>query len=204
MDKNEKFIWSGFAVLAVCMPIGYAAAPFNPNFEILMACIGVMALGASLGALYAGFNVCTTEQPSKASWKDEFYACAEFNEVVSDLDTEADKVERVCDALEKIANVEGAGSFDACDIMACAVEFRERAHELHRRADILAKARRNRKFDGIKELTVIYSSEPMFKGLQDTVQSYLPESFQLPAYLEIDERLGDIYNRISTICDEQK
>lgn len=179
-------------------------APFNQNFAIMILYIGMVAIGMSLGVIFTECDIYTPAKRRNTSWEDEFYACAEFNDVVRNLDREANKVERVCDALEKIANVEGAGSFDACDIMACAVDFRERAHELHHRADVLVEARDNRKFDGIKELTVMYSSEPMFKGLRDTVQSYLPESFQLPAYLEIDERLGDIYNRISTICDEQK
>lgn len=204
MDKNEKFIWSGFAVLVVCILIGYFAAPFNPDFATLMVCIGVMALGASLGAVYADFNVCTTEQPRNISCEDEFYACAEFDDVARDLDVEAGKVERVCNALEKIATVEGADSFDACDIMACAVDFRERAHELRHRSNVLVEARDNRKFDGIKELVVNYSSEPMFRGLRDTVRSYLPESFQKPMYLDVDERLCEIYNKLSSLCDEQK
>lgn len=204
MDKNEKFIWSAFSVLVVCIPICYAAAPLNPNFATLMACIGVMALGVSLGAMYAGFNVCTTEQPRKASYEDEVFDCVKFNDWVGDLDVVADKIERVCDALEKIATVEGAGSFDACNIMACAVDFRERAHELRHRSNVLVEARDNRKFDGIKELVVNYSSEPMFRGLRDTVRSYLPESFQKPMYLDVDERLCEIYNKLSSLCDEQK
>lgn len=203
MDKNEKFIWSAVSVLVVCMPICYAAAPFNPNFATLMACIGIVAFGASIGAAYAGFNVGTIKRRN-TSWGDEFYACAEFSDVARDLDVEAGKVERVCNALEKIATVEGAGSFDACDIMTCAVDFRERAHELRHRSNVLVEARDNRKFDGIKELVVNYSSEPMFRGLRDTVQSYLPESFQKPMYLDVDERLCEIYNKLSSLCDEQK
>lgn len=101
MDKNENFIWSGVAVLAVCMPIGYAVAPFNPNFATLMACIGVIALGASLGALYASFNVRTTERPRKVSYEDEVFDCAKFNDRVGDLDVVADHVEKACDSLEK-------------------------------------------------------------------------------------------------------
>lgn len=204
MDKNEKFIWSGFAVLSVCIPIAYAAASFNPNFATLVMFIYAVALGVSLGVILVARNVSTPIQRHSTSWEHEFYACAEFNDVVRDIDVEAGKVERVCGALEKIANVEGASSFDACDIMAHAVDFRERAHELRHRADVLAEARDNRKFDGIKELTVIYSSEPMFKGLRDTVQSYLPESFQKPMYLDVDERLCEIYNKLSALCDEQR
>lgn len=147
---------------------------------------------------------CTPAKRRNTSWEDEFYACAEFDDVARDLDVEAGKVERVCNALEKIATVEGAGSFDACDIMACAVDFRERAHELRHRSNVLVEARDNRKFDGIKELVANYSSEPMFRGLRDTVRSYLPESFQKPMYLYVDEQLCEIYNKLSSLCDEQK
>lgn len=204
MDKNEKFIWSGFAVLVVCMPIGYAAAPFNTNFANLMACIGVMALGASLGAMYAGFNVCTTEQPRKASYEDEVFDCAKFNDCVGDLDVVADHVEKACDSLEKIASVGGAGEFDKKDIMTSAVDFRERADGLRRRAGVIAQSRRNRKFEGIKELIATYSSEQMFDGFRETVQSYLPESYQIPKYLDVDEEINSIYDQLLIMCDEQK
>lgn len=204
MNKNEKFIWSGFAVLVVCILIGYAFAPFNPNFVTLMVCIGAIALGASLGAMYAGSDVCTTKQPCKASYEDEVFDCAKFNDCVGDLDVVADHVETACDSLEKIASVGGAGEFDKRDIMTSAIDFRERANELRHRAGVIAQSRRNRKFDGIKELVVNYSSEPMFRGLRDTVRSYLPESFQKPMYLDVDERLCEIYNKLSSLCDEQK
>lgn len=204
MDKNEKFIWSAFSVLAICMPIGYAAARFNPNFATLMACIGVMALGASLGALYAGFNVCTTEQPRKSSYEDEVFDCAKFNDWVGDLDVVADKIETVCDALEKIASVKAAGMFDARDVMDSAIDFRERANELRHRAGVIAQSRRNRKFEGIKELIATYSSEPMFDGFRETIQSYLPESYQIPKYLDVDEEINSIYDQLLIMCDEQK
>lgn len=204
MDKHEKFIWSGFAVLAVCMPIGYAAAPFNQNFATLMACIGVMALGASLGAMYAGFNVCTTEQPRKASYEDEVFDCAKFNDCVGDLDVVADHVEKACDSLEKIASVGGAGEFDKKDIMTSAVDFRERADGLRRRACVIAQSRRNRKFEGIKELIATYSNEQMFDGFRETVQAYLPESYQVPKYLEVDEQIKSVYDQLLIMCDEQE
>lgn len=204
MDKNEKFIWSAFSVLVVCIPICYAAAPFNPNFATLMACIGVVAIGASLGAIYAGFNVCTIKQHRKASYEDEVFDCAKFNDLVGDLDVVADKIERVCDALEKIASVGGAGEFDEKDIMTSAVDFRERADGLRRRADVIAQSRRNRKFEGIKELTATYSSEQMFDGFRETVQSYLPESYQIPKYLDVDEEIHSIYDQLLIMCDEQE
>ena len=204
MDKNEKFIWSGFAVLVVCILIRYATATFNPNFATLMTCIGVMALGASLGAMYASFNVCTTEQPRKASYEDEVLDCAKFNDWVGDLDVVADHVEKVCDSLEKIASVGGAGEFDKKDIMTSAVDFRERADGLRRRAGVIAQSRRNRKFEGIKELIATYSSEPMFDGFRETVQSYLPESYQIPKYLDVDEEINSIYDQLLIMCDEQK
>lgn len=199
MEKNEKLVWSGLAILVVCLLTGYLVAPFNQNFAIMILYIGMVAIGMSLGVIFV--------LPPNAAillGKDEFYACVEFDDVARDLDVEAGKVERVCNALEKIATVEGAGSFDACDIMACAVDFRERAHELRHRSNVLVEARDNRKFDGIKELVVNYSSEPMFRGLRDTVRSYLPESFQKPMYLDVDERLCEIYNKLSSLCDEQK
>ena len=204
MEKNEKLVWSGLAILVVCLLIGYLVAPFNQNFAIMILYIGTVAIGMSLGVIFTECDICTPAKRRNTSWEDEFYACAEFDDVARDLDVEAGKVERVCNALEKIATVEGAGSFDACDIMACAVDFRERAHELRHRSNVLVKARDNRKFDGIKELVVNYSSEPMFRGLRDTVRSYLPESFQKPMYLDVDERLCEIYNKLSSLCDEQK
>ena len=204
MGKYEKFIWSGFAVLVVCIPIGYAAAPFNPNFATLMACIGVMALGASLGAMYAGFNVCTTEQPRKASYEDEVFDCAKFNDRVGNLDVVAAHVETACDSLEKIASVGGAGEFDKKDIMTSAIDFRERANELRHRAGVIAQSRRNRKFEGIKELIATYSSEQMFDGFRETVQSYLPESYQSPKYLDVDGEINSIYDQLLIMCDEQK
>ena len=187
MDKNEKFIWSGFAVLVVCILIGYFAAPFNPNFATLMVCIGVMALGASLGAVYADFNVCTTEQPCKVSYEDEVFDCAKFNDLVGDLDVVADKIERVCDALEKIASVKVAGMFDARDVMDSAIDFRERASGLRHQAGVIAQ-----------------SSEPMFDGFRETVQSYLPESYQIPKYFDVDEEINSIYDQLLIMCEEQK
>lgn len=204
MDKNEKFIWSGFAVLLVCMPIGYTVAPFNPNFATLMTCIGVMALGAYLGVMYAGFNACTTEQPRKASYKDEIFDCDKFNDSVGGLDVVADHVEKACDSLEKIASVGGAGEFDKKDIMTSAVEFRERADGLRHRAGVIAQSRLNRKFEGIKELIATYSSEQMFDGFRETVQAYLPESYQIPKYLEVDEQIKSVYDRLLVMCDEQE
>lgn len=204
MEKNEKLMWSGVAALVVCLMIGYLVAPFNPNFATLIATIGMVALGVSLGVILTECDICTPAKRHNVSWEDEFYACNDFDDVARDLYTEANRVKDVCDALEKIATVEGAGSFDAYDIMSCAIDFRERAAELQRRAEVLMEARSNRKFDGVKELTVIYSSEPMFKGLRDTVQSYLPESFQTPMYLSVDERLCEIYNKLSSLCDEQR
>lgn len=204
MGKFEKFVWSGFAVLVVCIPIGYAAAPFNPNFATLMACIGIMALGASIGAMCAGFNVCTTEQSRKASYEDEVFDCAKFNDWVGDLDVVADHIEKACDSLEKIASVGGAGEFDKKDIMTSAIDFRERANELRHRAGVIAQSRRNRKFEGIKELIATYSSKPMFDGFRETVQSYLPESYQIPKYLDVDEEINSIYDQLLIMCDEQK
>lgn len=204
MEKNEKLVWRGFAVLAACVPISYAVASFNPNFAILIACIGAVALGVSLGVILVECDICTPAKRRNISWEDEFYACVDFDDVARDLDVEAGKVERVCDALEKIATASGAGTFGRHDVMTSAVDFRERAAELRRRADVLIEARSNRKFDGIKELTVIYSSEPMFNGLRDTVQSYLPDSFQTPMYLNVDERICEIYNKLSSLCDEQR
>ena len=204
MEKNEKLIWRGFVTLAGCVLIGYAVAPFNPNFAILIACIGAVALGVSLGVILTECDICTPAKRRSISWDDDFYACVDFNSVARDLDVEARRVEYVCGALEKIATASGAGTFDRHDVMTSAVDFRERAGELRRRADVLVEARSNRKFDGIKELTVIYSSEPMFKGLCDAVQAYLPESFQTPMYLNVDERLCEIYNKLSSLCDEQR
>lgn len=204
MDKNEKLMWSGIATLVICFMIGYLVAPFNPNFATLIATIGAVALGVSLGVLFVECDICTPSKHRSVSWEDDFYACVDFNNVARDLDVEARRVEYVCGALEKIATASGAGTFDRHDVMTSAVDFRERAGELRRRADVLVEARSNRKFDGIKELTVIYSSEPMFKGLCDTVQAYLPESFQTPMYLNVDERLCEIYNKLSSLCDEQR
>ena len=90
--------------------------------------------------------------------------------------------------LKKIASVGGAGEFDKKDIMTSAIDFRERANELRHRADVIAQSRRNRKFEGIKELIATYSSEPMFDGFRETVQSYLPESYQIPKYLDVGEK----------------
>lgn len=179
-------------------------APFNQNFAIMILYIGMIAIGMSVGVIFTECDICTPAKRRNTSWEDEFYACAEFDDVARDLDVEAGKVERVCNALEKIATVEGAGSFDACDIMACAVDFRERAHELRHRSNVLVEARDNRKFDGIKELVVNYSSEPMFDGFRETVQSYLPESYQIPKYLDVDEEINSIYDQLLIMCDEQK
>lgn len=169
-----------------------------------MVCIGIMALGASLGAVYAGFNVCTTEQPRKVSYEDEVFDCAKFNDWVGDLDVVADHVEKACDSLEKIASVGGAGEFDKKDIMTSAVDFRERADGLRRRAGVIAQSRRDRKFEGIKELIATYSSEQMFDGFRETVQSYLPESYQIPKYLNVDEEINSIYDQLLIMCEEQK
>lgn len=204
MGKNEKFIWSAYSIFVVCMLISYAAAPFNQDFATLMACICVMALGASFGATYTDFYVCTTEQPRKVSYEDEVFDCAKFNDCVGDLDVVADHVEKVCDSLEKIASVGGAGEFDKKDIMTSAVDFRERADGLRRRACVIAQSRRNRKFEGIKELIATYSSEPMFDGFRETVQAYLPESYQIPKYLDVDEEINSIYDQLLIMCDEQK
>lgn len=204
MEKNEKLVWSGLAILVVCLLTGYLVAPFNQNFAIMILYIGMVAIGMSLGVIFTECDICTPAKRRNISWEDEFYACVDFDDVARDLDVEAGKVERVCDALEKIATASGAGTFDRHDVMTSAVDFRERAAELRHRADVLIEARSNRKFDGIKELTVIYSSEPMFKGLRDTVQSYLPDSFQTPMYLNVDERICEIYNKLSSLCDEQR
>lgn len=204
MDKNEKFIWSGLAVLVVCVLIGYFAAPFNPNFATLMVCIGVMALGASLGAVYADFNVCTTEQPRKASYEDD---CREQNriemfEIVS-TDVETSKlcyVDKACDALEKIASASGDGTFDKQDIMRAAVDFRERADVIRRHTAILIEARRNGHVDGVKELIDSYIAEPLFAGFDDAVMNYLPESFHNPNYLNVDEAVYGNYKVLKGLC----
>lgn len=169
-----------------------------------MACIGAMALSASLGAMYAGFNVCPTERPRKVSYEDEIFDCAKFNDRVGDLDVVADHVEKACDSLEKIASVKVAGMFDARDVMDGAIDFRERANELRHRAGVIAQSRRDRKFEGIKELIATYSSEQMFDGFRETVQSYLPESYQIPKYLDVDEEINSIYDQLLIMCDEQK
>lgn len=204
MDKNEKFIWSGLAVLVVCILIGYFAAPFNPDFATLMVCIGVMALGASLGAVYANFNVCTTEQPRKASYEDD---CREQNriemfEIVS-TDVETSKlcyVDKACDALEKIASASGDGTFDKQDIMRAAVDFRERADVIRRHTAILIEARRNGHVDGVKELIDSYIAEPLFAGFDDAVMNYLPESFHNPNYLNVDEAVYGNYKVLKGLC----
>lgn len=204
MNKNEKFIWFAFSVLVVCMSIGYATAQFNPNFATLMACIGVMALGASLWRDVCWFQRLYHRTTRKASYEDKAFDCAKFNDRVGDLDVVADHVEKACDSLEKIASVGGAGEFDKEDIMTSAVDFRERADGLRRRAYVIAQSRRNRKFEGIKELIATYSSEQMFDGFRETVQSYLPESFQVPKYLDVDEEINSIYDQLLIMCDEQK
>ena len=204
MDKNEKFIWSGFAVLVVCVLIGYFAAPFNPNFATLMVCIGFIALGASLGAMYADSNVCTTEQPCKAPYEDD---CREQNriemfEIVS-TDVETSKlcyVDKACDALEKIASASGDGTFDKQDIMRAAVDFRERADVIRRHAAILIEARRNGHVDGVKELIDSYTAEPLFAGFDDAVMNYLPESFHNPNYLNVDEAVYGNYKVLKGLC----
>lgn len=204
MDKNEKFIWSGFAVLVVCVLIGYFAAPFNPNFATLMECIGVTALGASLGASYADFNACITKQPCKASCEDD---CREQNQIemfeIVSRDVETSKlcyVDKACDALEKIASASGDGTFDKQDIIRAAVDFRERANVIRRHTAILIEARRNGHVDGVKELIDSYIAEPLFAGFDDAVMNYLPESFHNPNYLNVDEAVYGNYKVLRGLC----
>lgn len=204
MEKNEKLIWSGLSTLIACILIGYLAYPFNPNFAILLTHIGMTAIGVSLGVIFAECDICTPTKRRNTSYEDEVFDCAKFNDWVGDLDVVADKIERVCDALEKIASVKVAGMFDARDVMDSAIDFRERANELRHRAGVIAQSRRNRKFEGIKELIATYSSEPMFDGFRETIQSYLPESYQIPKYLDVDEEINSIYDQLLIMCEEQK
>ena len=200
MEKNEKLVWSGLAILVVCLLIGYLVAPFNQNFAIMILYIGMVAIGMSLGVIFTECDICTPAKRRNTSWEDEFYACAEFDDVARDLDVEAGKVERVCDALEKIASASGDGTFDKQDIMRAAVDFRERADVIRRHTAILIEARRNGHVDGVKELIDSYIAEPLFAGFDDAVMNYLPESFHNPNYLNVDEAVYGNYKVLKGLC----
>lgn len=207
MDKIEKFIWSGFSVLVVCIPIAYAVAPLNPNFATLVAWGAIIMLVIATFAFAVASYRFVFQTFAHQQRKEYLDDCREQNriemfEIVS-TDVETSKlcyVDKACDALEKIASASGDGTFDKQDIMRAAVDFRERADVIRRHTAILIEARRNGHVDGVKELIDSYIAEPLFAGFDDAVMNYLPESFHNPNYLNVDEAVYGNYKVLKGLC----
>lgn len=160
----------------------------------------VIATFAFAVAIYSFvFQTFTHQSHKRVRWEDDLYDATDFRNAAEEIETEADRVEYICDALEKVASASGDGTFDKQNIMLNAVDFRERAKELRHRVDVLCEARNNHKFDGIKQLLDTYSSESLFDGLAESIESYLPKSLYKPEYIGVNDRLNDIYDELKIL-----
>lgn len=208
MENYFKISFASFMAFAISSLLSYLVLPYN---EVLASVIAwgailmlVIATFAFAVAIYCFvFETFTSKSCGHIRWEDEFYDATDFRNVADEMDAEADRVEYICDALEKVASASGDGTFDKQTIMLDAVDFRERAKELRHRADVLCEARDNRKFDGIKQLLDTYSNESLFEGLAESIESYLPKSLYKPEYMGVDDRLNDIYDELKILCDKQ-
>lgn len=208
MENYFKISFASFMAFAISSLLSYLVLPYNDIVASVIAwgaiIMLVIATFAFAVAIYCFvFQTFSHQSHRRARWEDEFYDATDFRNAAAEIDTEAEHVEYICDALEKVASASGDGTFDKQSIMLDAVDFRERAKELRHRVDVLCKARDNRKFDGIKQLLNTYSSEPLFDGLAESIESYLPKSLYKPIYTDVDDRLNDIYSELGMLCDRQ-
>jgi hypothetical protein len=208
MENYFKISFASFMAFAISSLLSYLVLPYN---EVLASVIAwgaiimlVIATFAFAVAIYCFVLQTFTSKPHRRiRWEDEFYDATDFRNVADEMDAEAERVEYICNALEKVASASGDGTFDKQSIMLDAIDFRERAKELRHRVDVLCEARDNRKFDGIKQLLDTYSSEPLFNGLAESIESYLPKSLYKLDYIGVDDRLNDIYGELGILCDKQ-
>ena len=208
MEDYFKISFASFMAFAISSLLSYLVQPYNDVLASVIAwgaiIMLVIATFTFAVAIYGFvFKTFTSKSHRHIRWEDDFYDATDFRNAADELDAEADRVEYICDALEKVANASGDGTFDKQNIMLDAIDFRERAKELRHRVDVLCNARDNRKFDGIKQLLDTYSKEPLFDGLAESIESYLPKSLYKQEYIGVDDRLNDIYDELAILCDKQ-
>lgn len=208
MENYFKISFASFMAFAISSFLSYLVLPYNDVVAsvisygaIIMLVIATFAFAVAIYGFI--FKTPTSQSHRRVRWEDEFYDATDFRNAAEEIDAEAEHVEYICDALEKVASASGDGTFDKQSIMFDAVDFRERAKELRHRVDVLCEAMNNRKFDGIKQLLDTYSNEPLFDGLAESIESYLPKSMYKPIYTDVDDRLNDIYGELGMLCDRQ-
>lgn len=204
MEKYFKISLASFMVFVVCTVVSYMVLPMSIVLSnIIMFCALVALLVASvLFALiiYTWVRGVSTSQ-LQTERDEKQYQIDMFELVLKDINkTKLYYVDKACDALEKIASASGDGTFDKKDIMKAAVDFRERANIVRRHADILIEARKNGRTDGVKELIERYNADNLFKGFNDAVTNYLPESFHNSNYYNVDDFICGNYKALKEFC----
>lgn len=207
MEDYFKISFASFMAFAIISLLSYLVLPYNDILASVIAWRAIIMLVIATFAFAVAIYCFVFQTFAHQKRKEYLDDCREQNriemfEIVS-TDVETSKlcyVDKACDALEKIANASGDGTFDKQDIMRAAVDFRERADVIRRHTAILIEARRNGHVDGVKELIDSYIAEPLFAGFDDAVMNYLPESFHNPNYLNVDEAVYGNYKVLKGLC----